>query len=176
MNDAEEAVRRLLTVATEDRPPGIDLLQGVGARNHKRRVRTRMALSAGAAGIVAAVAGITLSAVQAPSALAQVTRAAARTAEQSYRVSSVSTEVASPGPGTRELIIRGEFDRADKLGEETASDGSQVRYVGRYMYVPVSRAMREARREGTNRRSRPAGPGCGCPRWSRSTCQRSSSS
>jgi len=147
MNDTEEAVRRLLTVATEDRPPGIDLLRGVRARNHRRRARTRVALSAGAAGIVAAAAGITLSAVHAPSALAQVTQAAARTAEQSYRVSSVSTEVASPGPGTRELTIRGEFDRANRLGEETASDGSQVRYVGRYMYVPVSAAMREARRK-----------------------------
>jgi hypothetical protein len=147
MNDTEEAVRRLLTVATEDRPPGIDLLRGVRARNHQRRARTRMALSAGAAGIVAAATGITLSAVHTPSALAQVTQAAARTAEQSYRVTSVSTEVASPGPGPRELTIRGEFDRANKLGEETASDGSQVRYVGRYMYVSMPKAMQEARRE-----------------------------
>lgn len=146
MNDTEEAVRRLFAVATEDRPPGIDLLRGVRARSHRRRTRTRVALSAGAAGIVAAATGITLSAVQAPSALAQVTQAAARTAEQSYRVSSVSTMVASAGSGARELTIHGEFDRADKLGEETASDGSQVRYVGRYMYVPVSKAMRDARR------------------------------
>ncbi len=146
MNDTEEAVRRLFAVATEDRPPGIDLLRGVRERSHRRRTRTRVALSAGAAGIVAAATGITLSAVQAPSALAQVTQAAARTAEQSYRVNSVSTMVASAGSGARELTIHGEFDRTDKLGEETASDGSQVRYVGRYMYVPVSKAMRDARR------------------------------
>jgi hypothetical protein len=145
MNDTEEAVRRLLTVATEDMPPGIDLLRGVRARNHRRRTRTRVALSAGAAGIVAAATGITLSAVQAPSALAQVTQAAARTAEQSYRVTSVSTMVASVGPGPqRPLTIRGEFDRAHKLGEEIASDGSEVRYVGRYMYVPAVEAMRKA--------------------------------
>jgi hypothetical protein len=144
MNDTEEAVRRLFTVATEDMPPGIDLLQGVRARTRKRRARSRVALSAGVAGIVAAATGITLSAVQAPSALAQVTQAAARTAEQSYRVTSVSTVVASRGPGTRRLTIHGEFDRADKLGEETASDGSEVRYVGRYMYVSMSKAMRDA--------------------------------
>lgn len=157
MNDTEEAVRRLLAVATEDRPPGIDLLRGVRARSHRRRARTRVALSAGAAGIVAAATGITLSAVQAPSALAQVTQAAARTAEQSYRVTSVSTMVSSAGPGPQEpLTIRGEFDRARKLGEETASDGSQVRYVGRYMYIPMVKAMRDAYSKA-NRTPIPAG-------------------
>ena len=147
MNDTEEAVRRLFTVATEDMPPEIDLLRGVRARSRRRRTRTRAALSAGAAGIVAAATGITLSAVPAPSALAQVTQAAARMAEQSYRVTSVSRIVASVGPGARELTIRGEFDRAARLGEETASDGSQVRYVGHHMYVPITKAMRDARRE-----------------------------
>ena len=157
MNDTEEAVRRLLTVAAEDRPPGIDLLRGVRARNHRRRARTRVALSAGAAGIVAAVTGIALSAVQAPSALAQVTQAAARTAEQSYRVTSVSTLVASVGPGPRSpLTIRGEFDRANQLGEERASDGSEVRYVGGFMYVPIVEAMRKAY-EAVGRPPIPAG-------------------
>ncbi len=32
MNDTEEAVRRLFTAATEDIPPGIDLLRGVRTR------------------------------------------------------------------------------------------------------------------------------------------------
>jgi hypothetical protein len=144
MNDTEE-MRRLFAVATEDMPPGIDLLEGVKARTRRtRRARTRLALSAGAAAIAAGTTAITLAAVQAPSALAQVTQAAARTAEQSYRVSSVSTAVASVGPGAQRLTIHGEFDRADKLGEETASDGSQIRYVGRYMYIPVVKAMRDA--------------------------------
>ncbi|MGD0246724.1 MAG: hypothetical protein ABSB59_41230 [Streptosporangiaceae bacterium] len=143
MNDTEE-MRRLFAVATEDLPPGIDLLRGVRTRTHRKRTRTRIALSAGAAGIVAAATAITLSVVQAPSALAQVTQAAARTAEQSYRVSSVSTVLVSVGPATSKLTIHGEFDRPAKLGEETASDGSQVRYVGRYMYVSVTEAMRKA--------------------------------
>jgi hypothetical protein len=156
MNDTEE-MRRLFAVATEDMPPGIDLLEGVKARTRRtRRARTRLALSAGAAAIAAGTTAITLAAVQAPSALAQVTQAAARTAEQSYRVSSVSTVVASVGPGAQRLTIHGEFDRADKLGEETASDGSQIRLVGRYMYVAIPKAMREAYRKA-HRTPIPAG-------------------
>ncbi len=54
-------MRRLFAVATENVPPGI----------------------------VAATAAITLSAVQAPSAFAQVTHAAPGTAAASYRVRSV---------------------------------------------------------------------------------------
>ena len=41
-------------------------------------------------------------------------------------------------------------------GEERASDGSEVRYVGRYMYVPVTEAMRKAY-EAAGRRAVPAG-------------------
>jgi hypothetical protein len=155
MNETEE-VRRLFAVAAEDMPPGIDLLKGVRARNHQRRTRTRVALSAGAAGIVAAAAAITVSAVQAPSALAQVTQAAARTAGQSYRVSSVSTPLVRL-PGTRPaVIINGVFDPARKLGEERTGDGLEVRFVGGYMYVPLVQAMRNAY-QMTHRTPIPAG-------------------
>ena len=143
MNDTEE-VRRLFVVATEDMPPGIDLLAGVRARSKARRTRTRVALSAGAAGIVAAATAITVSAVQAPSALAQVTQAAARTAGQSYRVSSVSTplvRLAGTGPA---VTINGEFDPARGLGEERTGGGLEVRFAGGYMYVPLVPAMRNA--------------------------------
>ncbi len=143
MNDTEE-VRRLFAVATEDMPPGIDLLKGVRARTRQRRTRTRVALSAGAAGIVAAAAAITVSAVSAPSALAQVTQAAARTAGQSYRVTSVSTPLRHL-PGTRPTVtITGAFDPARGRGEERTGDGLEVRFVGGYMYVPLVPAMRNA--------------------------------
>ena len=142
MNDTEEAVRRLFTVATEDMPAGIDLLAGVRARSQAHRTRARVALSAGAAGIVAAAAAITVSAVQAPSALAQVTQAAARTAAQSYRVSSTSTPVI-PGHGVQgPVTISGEFDPARGLGEERTGGGLEIRFVGGYMYVPLVPAMR----------------------------------
>jgi hypothetical protein len=144
MNDTEEAVRRLFTAATEDMPPGIDLLTGARARSKAHRTRTRVALSAGAAGIAAAAAAITVSTVAAPSALAQVTQAAARTAAQSYRVTSTSTPVVHrPGMALSETIS-GEFDPGGKLGEERTAGGLEVRFVGGYMYVPLVPAMRDA--------------------------------
>src|ERR1039458_4098050 len=97
MNETEEAVRHLFAVATEDIPPGIDLLRSVRGRRRTRVVRTRVALSAVTAAVLAAAAAITLSAVQAPSALAQVTKAAAQTAGQSYQVRSVATLVKAAG-------------------------------------------------------------------------------
>jgi hypothetical protein len=131
-------------MATEDRPPGIDLLAGVRARSKTRRTRTRVALSAGAAGIVAAAAALTVSAVQAPSALAQVTQAAARTAGQSYRVSSVSTPVIAGHGVQGPTTINGEFDPGRGLGDERTGDGLEVRFVGGFMYVPLVKAMRNA--------------------------------
>jgi hypothetical protein len=143
MNETEE-VRRLFAVATEDMPPGIDLLRGVRAQTQRRRTRTRVALSAGAAGIVAAATAITVSAVQAPSALAQVTQAAARTAGQSYRVSSVSTPVIAGHGVQGPVTISGVFDPGRGLGDERAGDGLEVRFVGGSMYVPLVPAMRAA--------------------------------
>ena len=147
MDDTEEAVRRLFTVAAEDVPPGIDLLQGVRARTRGRVVKIRSLMAVGAAGIVAAVAAITLSTVQAPSAFAQVTQAAARTAAQSYQVNVTSTLVKAPGPGGGSKppeTITGEFDPAAHVGEDTNSQGFQVLYVGNYVYLPVTSDLRAA--------------------------------
>jgi hypothetical protein len=136
MNDVEEAVRRLFTAAAEDIPPGIDLLGGLRTRRRTSMVRARVLLSAATAGIVAAVVAITLSTVRTPSALAQVTQAATRTAAQSYRVSSVTTLVKWVGSEPRTPVtMNGEFDPAQGVGEETSSQGIQTRYVGSYMYV-----------------------------------------
>jgi hypothetical protein len=73
MNDTEDAVRHLFTVATQDIPPGINLGHDVLAARRRRVVRARVVLSAGLAAIVAAATVITLSAVSPPSALAQIT-------------------------------------------------------------------------------------------------------
>src|SRR5881296_62727 len=89
--------------------------------------------------VVAADAAITLSAVQAPSALAQVTKAAEATARQSYHVRSV-TGLKGIGPVT----LNGEFDPARGVGEETSGTGAQVRFAGGYMYLPLSDAFRAA--------------------------------
>jgi hypothetical protein len=145
MNDTEDAVRRLFTVATQDIPPGIDLGHDIRARSRARVVRARVVLSAGLAAIVAAATVITLSAVRAPSALAQVTQAATRMAAQSYRVTSTRTLVRVPGAPTADqkpVTIIGEFDPARSLGEETVDGGTQIRYVGSYLYIPVFGAFR----------------------------------
>src|SRR5690242_7553379 len=139
MNDTEETVRHLFAVATEDVPPGIDLLRAVRERSASRRrtVRIRVAISAGAAATVAAAAAITLSALQAPSALAQVTKAAEATARQSYHVRSVSGL-----KGNGRVTLNGEFDPRRGVGEETSSTGSQVRFAGGFMYLQLSDAFR----------------------------------
>jgi hypothetical protein len=144
MNETEDAVRRLFASAADDVPPGIDLLGGVRTRSRKRVLRVRAVLAAGLAGIVAVAAAITLSAVRAPSALAQVTQAASRTAGQSYRVSSVVTAGTAPGSGARQVMISGEFDPARDVGEETISSGVQIRFVGSYLYLPLTAALRSA--------------------------------
>ncbi len=60
MNDTEEAVRHLFAAATEDIPPGVDLLRGLRRRHRARTVRVRVLLSASVAGAEAAAAAITL--------------------------------------------------------------------------------------------------------------------
>jgi len=143
MNDTEEAVRRLFAAASEDIPPGVNLLRGVQVRRRERAVRVRALLATGMAGIVAAVAAITLSVSQAPSALAQVTQAASRTAAQSYRATVVVTVVTAPGSAsTPPVTVSGEFEPARDVGEETTSQGFQVRFVGGYAYLSVTDAIR----------------------------------
>jgi hypothetical protein len=143
MNDTEEAARRLFTVATEDIPPEIDLLCGVRARNRKRAVRVRAGVAAAAAGIVAAAAAIMLSAGPAPSAFAQVMRAATRTAAASYQVRSEEKIVRIGGLRSKPWATAyGEFDPALGVGEETDDQGLQIRYVGGYSYLFVTDDIR----------------------------------
>src|ERR1019366_2119575 len=143
MNETEEAVRHLFAVATEDIPPGIDLLRSVRGRRRTRVVRTRVALSAVTAAVLAAAAAITLSAVQAPSALAQVTKAAAQTAGQSYQVRSAATLVKAAGWRLNAPVtVSGEFDPGQGVGEEMSSGGSQVRFAGRLMFPSPCRGLR----------------------------------
>jgi hypothetical protein len=151
VNDTEEAARRLLAVAAEDVPAGIDLLRGVRSRRRKRAVRLRAVVAAGAAGIVAAAAAVTLSAVQAPSAYAQVIQAAARTAAASYRVRAVEHIVRDGGlPSQPWSTASGQFDPADGLGELTTNLGAQIRYAGGYTYELVTGTVRAgARAQGT---------------------------
>ena len=109
--DNDLQVRTLFTEAAGHVPPGIDLLHGFSARKAARRVRGRAALAATAAGgLLAAATAVTLTIATAPSALAQLTSAASRTAGLSYDISA--TVAAGPlraavGAGTVGPCLRG---------------------------------------------------------------------
>lgn len=144
MNDTEETVRRLFAVATEDVPPGNDLLRGVRVSLAPRVSRARALVAVGAAGIVAAAAAaITLSAGPAPSAFAQVMRAAARTATVSYRIRATDQLVRAGGLRSQPWSTAdGEFDPVKGIGEQTDNLGAQIRYVGGSMYVFLTDDLR----------------------------------
>ena len=130
-------------------PPGIDLLRAVRvrsrARSRKRVVRVRALVAAGAAGIAAAAAAITPSAIPVPSAFAQVTHAASRTAAASYRVRSVEKIVQIGGLRSQSWATAyGEFDPVKGVGEQTDNLGAQIRYVGGSMYVFLTDDLRAA--------------------------------
>jgi len=62
-------------------------------------------------------------------------------------VSSTSTLVQVPVPGaipSSPVTITGEFDPVHGVGEDTSSQGFQVRYVGGYMYLPLTEADQAA--------------------------------
>jgi hypothetical protein len=140
MSNTDQHVRALFADATGDVPPGIDLLRGFRSRKAARRVRGRVALGAAAASVVAAGTAVTLTITTAPSALAQVTSAASRTAGLSYDITAtVATRPLRAGSGTAGSgQITGAFDPARKTGETTLSGTGgegQMRFIGPYVYI-----------------------------------------
>jgi hypothetical protein len=136
--DTDQQVRTLFTDAAGHVPPGMDLLHGFKARKAARRVRGRVALAAVACSLLAAATAVTLTIATAPSALAELTSAASRTAGLSYRISATVTEsprADEPAPA-QSGRVSGAFDPAQKTGEETFGNG-QIRFIGRYVYQYV---------------------------------------
>ena len=133
MNDTETEARRLLAAATEDMPPGTDLLGGFAAarrRDRTRRTRRRVVLSAGAA--VAAVAmAIVLTIGSARPALATLTNALTRTLTASYHL----TEQYRNATGRTTLTCTTKADPRRHLEADFCPDGSGRREVGRYTYI-----------------------------------------
>lgn len=142
MNDTEEAVRRLLTVAAEDMPPGIDLLDGFVAARRRGRSRRRrgVVLSAGIAVVAAMVTAVTLTAGSAPPALATVTSALTRTLTQSYHLSEHDSYYWIVNGQIRNLHRYTCTSRTDPVRHLLASScsdpniGSGTREVGGYTY------------------------------------------
>jgi hypothetical protein len=136
----ETEARRLFAAAAETIPPGHDLIEGVRAgvrRRARNRLRARAAIGAGSAAVVAAGTLLAVTATGAPSALAAVTSAAAKTASESYRVSMIAARTGKPRYSyepTGPVRTTGEFDPARQIGEETSSTGERDLYVGGYVY------------------------------------------
>ncbi len=153
--DETREARRLLAIAFDSMPGdpatvGDGLLRAVRRRNARRR-RTRALVSAGGAVAAAATAAAVLLSVTvagAPAALAAVTGALSRTAEQSFRMNLVITQV--PGQAGLPLYITGELDLKRNLGEETMSNGWRALIVAGEAYTELPPA--QARDYGMGRK------------------------
>jgi hypothetical protein len=142
MSDTDQQVRTLFAAAADDIPPGIDLVSGFRARRAARHVRVRVTLAAAAACVVAAASIITLTIVQAPSALAELTSAISRTAGQTYHFgATITTAPLRPDevlPAPRVRVTSGAFNPPQRVGEETSSSG-QLRFIGGYVYLAAGK-------------------------------------
>ncbi|MFC6086276.1 hypothetical protein [Sphaerisporangium aureirubrum] len=130
----EKEVRALLIKATEDRPPGLDLLAGmpavtdtpgVRARRERRRIRPLVPLAS--LGVAAAVSVIMLALpLGQPSAQAQVAAAVDNTSQESYRIHSTSDG----------RVFDGAFDPVQRVGFiASAAEGAETRFVGDLLYI-----------------------------------------
>lgn len=141
MNDTEAEARRLLAAATEDMPPGIDLLDGfVAARRRDRARRTRRGavLSAGIAVAAASVAALTLTIGSVPPALATVTGALSRTLTGSYHLTEQQSSYYIRSGGVTDRVhstCTSEADPMRHLEASSCSNGPIDREVGGYTYV-----------------------------------------
>jgi hypothetical protein len=139
MNDTETEMRGLHAAATEDMPPGVDLLAGFTAawrRDRSRRTRGRAVLSAGIAAAAATVTAVTLTAGSAPPALAAVTSALTSTLSQNYHVVQQITEYDTGNGQVRTYHYRcsGAAGPVRQLVAMSCSEGTAVREVGGYTY------------------------------------------
>lgn len=144
MNDTEAEARRLLAAATQDMPPGIDLLAGFAAarrRDRTRRTRRRAFLSAGAAAAAGGVTAAALTIGSVSPALATVTSALTSTLTQSYHLTEASSSyyVQNSGQITNRAHITciSEANPARHLAMSSCPGGATEREVGRYSYIYV---------------------------------------
>ena len=139
----DDEARQLFARATEDIPPGLDLLDGFRARHGGRarrwsRPRLRILVAAGTVA-AAATTAITVALTASPepvltsSAPAELVRAARITTAQSYRIASRVTSV-RPSAGIPPIIITGAYDPARGIGTEGDGHVEADRYDGRYVY------------------------------------------
>lgn len=125
--------------------PGVREQDTAVRRRHLRR-RTRVVVAAGA---VVAAAGVTAALLAtsdspAPSALAVVTGALAKTSAESYSF-SLDTTVRFAGRAVHSDVVSGTFDPGHELGTELLNTSgiqgpvrAQIRFIGKYVYTWIS--------------------------------------
>jgi hypothetical protein len=150
MNETGQDAREPFLEGSDDAPPGIALIRGVreqaaapGRRWRRRpRVLVAAAVAVAAAGVTAAL--LVASSSDAPSPLAVVTGALAKTSAESYSFSVDSTTQLS-GHELPSTVVSGAFDPRHELGTERltrympkSSVRAQIRFIGQYVYTWVS--------------------------------------
>jgi hypothetical protein len=126
---SQHEIRALLARATDDRPPGLDLVAGLpAARPERRAVRAVVPLVAMGVAAAAIVSVLLLALpLGEPSAQAQMAAAVENTDRQSYRLHGI---------GADGKAFEGAFDPVRRVGVITmAGDDRETRFVGDLMYV-----------------------------------------
>lgn len=131
---SQHEVRALLVRATEDRPPGLDLVAGLPAAGPVRRpgrgLVPLVAMGVAAAAIVSAI--LLALPLGEPSAQAQMVAAVENADQQSYRLH---------GTGGDGKAFEGAFDPVRRVGVITMTgQDRETRFVGDLMYVRESGA------------------------------------
>jgi hypothetical protein len=148
MDDITDSrARELLAAAYDTVPASGELLAGVRRRHARRQMRVRSALATGTAALIAGGVLSAFAVTGAPSALAAVTNAVTKTAAESFRVRlAVTVRNGSPGSPTPSSPFRvaGAFAPARHVGEETMSNGWQMRYLGGIGYLRLLPRQAEA--------------------------------
>jgi hypothetical protein len=135
-------LKHLLTVAGEDRPPNIDLLDGLDLAPRRRPVRRRSALAVLTAGAVAAGAAVALSVVWTPqSAQATVLEAVARNEGKPYHVEMVT----QASPGGDPFPLKGDFDPGSESGHLEAPEGGRIIMIGDTGYQKLPESMQSSK-------------------------------
>jgi hypothetical protein len=133
-----------------DVPPGNDRPSGVRQRGAvaRRLLWDRRRRVLVAAGVIAAAGGVTAallvqSASHAPTALAAVTSALAKTSAESYSF-SVNSAMRFNGREMSSDVVSGAFDPKHRLGTELLTTSyehhqvmAQIRFIGTYVYTSV---------------------------------------
>jgi hypothetical protein len=147
-NETSLDAHRVFAARADDIPPGTGLPRGtqeqaIAARRRPWRRRTWVLAVAVAAGSVTA-AVLTASASEAPSPLAAVTGALAKTAAASYSY-TLDERIQVSGRDIRSIVVSGAFDRGHGIGTELLTTRvaarpvrAQIRFIGKYVYTWLS--------------------------------------